>query len=54
MRNLFGGLVLLSCAAGCIIEDEPHHGRETVYVEGHRHFVGCGHVEVHGHWYDRD
>ena len=54
MKSLFAGLVLWSSGAACIIEDEPNHGREAVYVTGHLHCVGCGHVESHGHWFERD
>lgn len=56
MKALLGILLgLVTASSGCIFAtDEPHHGREAVYVEGHHHRTGCGHVQVNGAWYDRD
>ncbi|MBV8881041.1 MAG: hypothetical protein JO332_13820 [Planctomycetaceae bacterium] len=55
MRMMLGAvLVVLAASTGCIVEPEPRHGREAVYVEGHRHCDTCGHVHYRGHWYERD
>lgn len=57
MKKLLGLLLMLTCFNGCFFaeNDGPrHHGHEAVYVAGHNHCEGCGHVQVSGVWYDRD
>lgn len=43
---------LIAASAGCVVEDEPRHGRAAVVDSDHHHGPGCGHVYVKGVWYD--
>jgi hypothetical protein len=54
LKPLLGALLLLGCYSGCVLEEEPRHGRVAVVDAGHHHGEGCGHVQVRGVWYERD